>query len=90
MSESIETLRTVLDRLQAINAETTARLIRTSSAGDRLATAYQALSSGASAAEGRAALREALAADGVREEAIDQIDALYLHCLVGGPAISSI
>jgi hypothetical protein len=31
-----------------------------------------------------------LLADGVSEDAIDEIDALYLHCLVGGPAISSI
>jgi hypothetical protein len=46
MSESLETLRTVLDRLQAINAETTARLIRTSSADDRLTTAYLALNRG--------------------------------------------
>ena len=81
-SEHIAELRRVSDRMKAINQQVSARLVSTSAEPDLMAKAYAAISGQISGSDGMAALREALRADGVSDEHIDTIDALYVRCLL--------
>lgn len=81
-NEHLGQLRQIEQRLRAINQRASDRIVASSREPAAMATAYAALSGGASGADGMAALRTALRADGVTEDQIDAIDALYVRCLL--------
>ncbi len=81
-SEHIAELRRISDRMRSINEGVSQRIVATSNAPDLMATAYAAINGDVSGSDGMAALRAALLADGVAEEHIDAIDALYVRCLL--------
>ncbi len=81
-SEHIAELRRISDRMRSINEGVSQRIVAASKAPDMMETAYAAIKGEASGSEGMAALRSALLADGVAEEHVDAIDALYVRCLL--------
>ena len=81
-SEQVAQLRRISDRLRSINESASQRLVASSSAPDLMKKAYAAISGEVSGSEGMSALRAALRADGVAEEHLDAIDALYVRCLL--------
>jgi hypothetical protein len=80
--EHIAQLQRISERMRSINQRTSQRLTSSSNAPDQMATAYSAINGEVSGADGMAALRAALRADGVPDEQIDAIDALYVRCLL--------
>lgn len=81
-SDNLAQLRQISDRMTAINSEVSQRVIATSAEPNLMAQAYDAIRGEGSGANGMAALRLALLADGVAEEEIDAIGALYVRCLL--------
>ena len=81
-SDHIAELRRISDRMRSINERASERLVSTSAQPESMARAYAAINGELSGAEGMEALRSALLADGVPEEQIDVIDALYVRCLL--------
>jgi hypothetical protein len=81
-NEHLEQLRGVERQLRAVNQRTSARIVAASKEPEAMAMAYAALNGEVSGSDGMAALRSALRADGVPEEQIDAIDAMYVRCLL--------
>jgi hypothetical protein len=80
--EQVAQLRRIDSRMRAINEETVRRLVTTASDPASMARAYAAIDGDASGEDGRLSLRAALEADGLSDEQIDGIDALYVRCLL--------
>lgn len=76
------TLRSIDRRLRQVTAAGIGRVIEASTDPTSMRTAYAALNDPGGSTDGRAALRTALLADGLGEEQISEIDALYVRCLV--------
>jgi hypothetical protein len=81
-SEQVAQLRQISGRIRSVNEQVSQRLVATSSAPDLMAKAYAAINGEVSGSEGMSALRAALKADGVADEHLDAIDALYVRCLL--------
>lgn len=81
-SESLGQLRRISERMRSINDQVARRLVATSAAPDRMETAYAAIRGDVPGSDGLVALREALMADGVAETQLDNIEALYVRCLL--------
>ncbi len=81
-SEQIAELRRISDRMRSINDGVSQRIVASSRPPEMMATAYAAIKGHVSGSEGMAALRSALLAEGIAEEQIDAIDALYVRCLL--------
>lgn len=80
--ENVAQLRNISVRMRTINEQMTQRIVASSRAPDLMETAYAAIRGEVSGAEGMSALRAALIADGVSEDHLDTIDALYVSCLL--------
>lgn len=72
-----------LEVMSSVNRDTQARLVATSSNPALMERAFRALEPGEDALAGREALRLALRSDGVADDLIVAIDALYVRCAVG-------
>jgi hypothetical protein len=81
-SDNIAQLRRISERMHSINESVSQRLVASSRAPDLMETAYAAIRGEVPGSEGMAALRAALIADGVAEDHLDTIDALYVSCLL--------
>ena len=81
-NDPIAQLWQISDRMRSINDRASRRLAASSREPDLMATAYAAIKGEVSGAAGMSALRAALRADGVTEDRIEAIDALYLRCLL--------
>lgn len=81
-SEPIAELRRVTERIRSINEQVSQRLVASSSEPGLMAQAYAAINGEASGADGMNALRAALRADGIADDQIEAIDALYVRCLL--------
>ncbi len=80
--DHIVQLERVSERMRSINDQVSRRLVSTSREPGLMETAYAAIRGEASGSAGMAALRAALLADGVGEEHLDTIEALYVGCLL--------
>ena len=81
-NEYVPQLRRISDRMRSINEQTSQRIVASSAQPDLMARAYGAINGDVPGSEGMSALRAALRADGVAEDQIDAIDALYVRCLL--------
>lgn len=81
-SENLAQLRRIDDRMRSVNEQVSQRLVATSNEPDLMARAYAAIRGDVSGSDGMAALRSALLADGVAEEHLASIEALYVSCLL--------
>jgi hypothetical protein len=81
--ELAATLRRTNDRLKALVEQSMQRVLAGSTDRTSMEAAYSALRGEAGAAEGVAALRRALVADGLTPADVSNLEALYLNVLVG-------
>ncbi len=81
-SEHIAQLERISDRMRSINDQVSQRLVATSNEPGLMETAYAAIRGEAPGSAGLNALRAALIADGIAEEHVDAIEALYVGCLL--------
>jgi hypothetical protein len=81
-SEHVEQLQRISMRLRSINDQVSQRLVATSKEPGLMETAYAAIRGEVSGSDGMSALRAALIADGIAEEHLDEIEALYVGCLL--------
>ena len=81
-SENVAQLRRIDRRMRSVNEQVSQRIVATSNEPDLMARAYAAIRGEVSGSDGMAALRSALLADGVAEDHIDSIEALYVSCLL--------
>lgn len=80
--ENVAQLRSISERMHSINDQMSQRIVASSRAPDLMETAYAAIRGEVPGEEGMSALRAALEADGVSEDHLDTIDALYVSCLL--------
>lgn len=81
-SEHIAQLRHISQRMRSVNVQMSQRIAATSNEPGLMETVYAAIRGEVSGSEGMAALRAAMIADGVSEEHLDTIEALYVSCLL--------
>lgn len=80
--EQIAQLRAASQRIRSVNDQVTQRIVASSREPELMERAYAAIRGESPGADGMRALREALRADGVPDDRIDAIDALYVRCLL--------
>lgn len=78
------TLRRAHGRLAELAVDSTRRVLDGSADREAMEEAYAILALGGSAAAGVAALRRALAADGIDPETTGRIEGLYLNAFLDG------
>jgi hypothetical protein len=80
--EHVDKLRHISQQMRSINDQVSQRIAATSNEPGLMETAYAAIRGEVPGSEGMVALRAALIADGVAEDHLDTIEALYVSCLL--------